>query len=173
LLETARCARCDWNWALYEPTPAKTSVLPLTLSCPERAATALALAVLVLHALGAGDLLEYRADAIITQPWRGLTGHLVHVSWAHALVNAAGLIVVARLYAEDLDARLQVSTLLLSAVAITAVLAVVYPTIAWYRGLSGALHGLFFAGAATWLISEDRATCAACGCPCSFWWAAG
>jgi rhomboid family GlyGly-CTERM serine protease len=128
-------------------------VLPLTLSRPERVATALALAVLVLHALGTGDLLEYRVDAVITQPWRGLTGHLVHVSWAHALVNAAGLIVVARLYAEDLDVRRQVSTLLLSAVAITAVLAVVYPTITWYRGLSGALHGLFFAGAAKWLIS--------------------
>jgi rhomboid family GlyGly-CTERM serine protease len=129
-------------------------VLPLTLSRPERVAIILALTVLVLHALGAGDLLEYRADAIITQPWRGLTGHLVHVSWTHALVNAAGLVVVARLCSEDLDARLQVLTLLLSAIVITAVLAGVYPAIAWYRGLSGALHGLFFAGAATWLISE-------------------
>jgi rhomboid family GlyGly-CTERM serine protease len=129
-------------------------VLPLTLSRPERVAIILALTVLVLHALGAGDLLEYRADAIITQPWRGLTGHLVHVSWTHALVNAAALVVVARLYSEDLDARLQALTLVLSAAAITAMLSGVYPAIAWYRGLSGALHGLFFAGAATWLISE-------------------
>ena len=27
-------------------------------------------------------------------------------------------------------------------------------TIEWYRGLSGALHGLFFAGAAKWLLAE-------------------
>ena len=28
------------------------------------------------------------------------------------------------------------------------------PELQWYRGLSGAVHGLNFAGAATWLLSE-------------------
>jgi rhomboid family GlyGly-CTERM serine protease len=70
----------------------------------------------------------------------------------HALVNALALLVVARLFAPDLRARRQLSVLLAAALAISLVLAAVYPGIAWYRGLSGVLHALFFAGSAAWLM---------------------
>jgi rhomboid family GlyGly-CTERM serine protease len=133
-------------------------VRALQLSVPERVALGIALALLVLHALGIGEALEYRRALLAREPWRVLTGHLVHINWPHALINAAALWVVARLYADDLGARRQLQALVASALAISAALAVLYPAIEWYRGLSGALHGLFFAGATTWLLSERPRT---------------
>lgn len=124
------------------------------LSPPERVAIALALALLLLQALAPGESLEYQRRALVDQPWRALTAHLVHVNWPHALINAAALWVVARLYAPDLDTWRQFLALLVSALAVSAALAGLYPVIEWYRGLSGALHGLFFAGAAKWLLAE-------------------
>ncbi len=128
------------------------------LSSPERLAAGLALALLALHALAPGDALEYQRRLLADEPWRVLTAHLVHINWTHALVNAAALWIVARLYAEDLGARRQALALGASALAISAALALLYPSIDWYRGLSGALHGLFFAGAAKWLLSERPRT---------------
>lgn len=126
----------------------------LRLSPPERAAIGLAIVVLALHALAPGDALEYQRGALARQPWRLVTGHLVHLNWLHALVNAAALWIVARLYAPDLSAARQAIALAASALAISAALAWLHPDIEWYRGLSGALHGLFFAGAVTWLLAE-------------------
>jgi rhomboid family GlyGly-CTERM serine protease len=113
-----------------------------------------AIALLALHAFAPGDVLEYQRGALARQPWRALTGHLVHVNWPHALINAAALWIVARLYAPDLSASRQAITLAASALAISATLAWLHPAIEWYRGLSGALHGLFFAGATRWLLTE-------------------
>lgn len=135
------------------------------LSSPERAALGIALAVLVLQWADAGAALEYRRSALAHEPWRALSGHLVHVSWLHALVNAAALWLVARLLAPDLDARRQLLALGVSALAVSAALAWAYPGIEWYRGLSGALHGLFFAGAAKWLASERPRTWSRCWLP--------
>jgi rhomboid family GlyGly-CTERM serine protease len=133
-------------------------VRTLHLSSPERVAIVLALAVLALHAVAPADALEYRRLALASEPWRVLTGHLVHINWPHAFVNAAALFVVARLYAPDLDARRQGVALILSGLAISGALAWLLPSIEWYRGLSGALHGLYFAGATKWLMSERPRT---------------
>jgi rhomboid family GlyGly-CTERM serine protease len=129
-------------------------VRALRLSPPERAAIVLALALLAVHALAPGDALEYQRGALARQPWRLLTGHLVHLNWPHALINAVALWVVARLYAPDLSTTRQATALVASALAISGALAWLHPDIEWYRGLSGALHGLFFAGAAKWLLTE-------------------
>jgi rhomboid family GlyGly-CTERM serine protease len=128
------------------------------LSPPEGVAAGLALALLALHALAPGETLEYQRRLLADEPWRVLTAHLVHINWTHALVNAAALWIVARLYAEDLGAGRQALALGASALVISAALALLYPSIDWYRGLSGALHGLFFAGAAKWLLSERPRT---------------
>jgi rhomboid family GlyGly-CTERM serine protease len=114
----------------------------------------MAIALLALHALAPGDALEYQRGALARQPWRVFTGHLVHINWPHALINATALWIVARLYARDLSATRQAIALAASALAISAALAWLHPSVEWYRGLSGALHGLFFAGAATWLLTE-------------------
>ena len=139
---------------IIRAAPCRIPVRAPRLSPPERAAIGLALALLAVHALAPGDALEYRRSALAQQPWRLLTGHLVHLNWLHALVNAVALWVVARLYAPDLSALRQAIALAASALAISAALAWLHPDIEWYRGLSGALHGLFFAGAATWLLAE-------------------
>ena len=125
---------------------------PISFSRAELIAIGIALLMLVLQALPSLDALEYQNTAAIDEPWRWLTAHFIHVNWQHALINAVALWVVARLYAPDLNPSRQVWALLVAALAISACLAVFYPSIAWYRGLSGALHGLFFAGSAIWLI---------------------
>jgi rhomboid family GlyGly-CTERM serine protease len=137
--------------------PDGTPQRPL-FSSAERAAFALALLVLLLQAAPLGDALEYRRAALAAAPWRALTGHLVHVNWAHAAINALALLVVARLFAPDLTVRAQLAALALGALAIGAALAFFWPEVAWYRGLSGALHALFFAGAAKWLIEARPRT---------------
>lgn len=125
-------------------------------SPPERVALGAAIALLALHAFAPGESLEWRRALLAAEPWRIVTGHLVHVGWRHALINALALVVVARLFAPDLGVRRQLATLAASALAVSAALAWLYPAIEWYRGLSGALHGLYFAGAVTWLLSEPR-----------------
>lgn len=125
------------------------------LSRAEKIAIALALAMLLLQ-VGAGGALEYRVALLADQPWRLVTGHFVHVNWQHALINAAALCVVARLFAPDLTAARQFGALLGAALVISACLMWIYPSIQWYRGLSGALHGVFFAGATVWLLRAPR-----------------
>lgn len=101
-------------------------------------------------------LLEYRTDLAWHQPWRLLTAHLVHVNWLHAAINAAAWWVVARLYCPELPPVLQALVIVLSSLVIAVALASLHPTIAWYRGFSGVLHALFFAGGTRWLLDTLR-----------------
>lgn len=119
---------------------------------PERTALLVALTALALQALHVAPQLEYRADALLHEPWRALTGHLVHLGWLHAALNGAALWIVARLFAPDLPAARQAIVLAVAAVVVSLALAWAWPAIAWYRGLSGLVHALYFAGAAHWLV---------------------
>ena len=127
-------------------------------STAERWALGIAAVVLLLHASGLGDAFEYRRALLANEPWRLLTGHLVHINWPHAVINAAALLIVARLFAPDLSAPRQLVVLLSAGVVIGLGLAALAPGILWYRGLSGVLHALFFAGAAKWLFSVRSRT---------------
>ena len=131
-----------------------------SFSTAERWALGIAAVVLLLHASGLGDAFEYRRALLATEPWRLLTGHLVHINWPHAVINAAALLIVARLFAPDLSAPRQLVVLLSAGVVIGLGLAALAPGILWYRGLSGVLHALFFAGAAKWLFSVRQLTAA-------------
>jgi len=130
----------------------------IALSVAERVALTGALLILLLQALPLGDTLELRQASGAAQPWRWISGHMIHINWPHAMINAAAWVIVARLFAPDLSPPRQLIALLLAAFAISAGLAWVWPQIEWYRGLSGALHGLFFAGAALWLIKARPRT---------------
>jgi rhomboid family GlyGly-CTERM serine protease len=126
------------------------------ISRAERFALAGALIFVLLQGVASalpqvGAVLEYQHAALGAQPWRLLTGHWVHINWVHALINAAAWFIVARLFAQELSPARQVFVVLGAGVAISAGLALVYPQIDWYRGFSGVLHALFFAGATTWL----------------------
>jgi rhomboid family GlyGly-CTERM serine protease len=125
-----------------------------TLSRAERWAIAGALLLLALQAAAPlQPALEYRHALVAQQPWRLLTAHLVHINWTHASINAAAWVIVARLFAPDLGARQQALVVLVCSLATGVGLVWLYPAIVWYRGFSGSLHGLFFAGAACWLVT--------------------
>ena len=116
---------------------------------------ALAGAALLLLLQAAAPLpaaLEYRHAALGAQPWRLLTGHFVHLNWLHALINAAAWWIVVRLFAPELDARRQLLVIAIAAPMIGVGLWLLHPAIAFYRGFSGVLHALFFAGASAWLL---------------------
>lgn len=125
----------------------------VSFSTAERCALGIAAAVLLLQAFGMAEALEYRRTALAGEPWRLLSGHLVHLNWQHAAINTVALLIVARLFAHDLRADRQVFVLVLSGLVISVGLSWLNPGIAWYRGLSGVIHALFFAGAAAWFVS--------------------
>lgn len=108
-------------------------------------------AVMVIAGFG-GDAarvaLRYERLAILDgEYWRLLTGHLVHLGWAHLLLNLAGLAAVSALFAAELTPLRWAIVLLAAVLAIDAGFLLLLPGLAWYVGFSGVLHGLFAAGA--------------------------
>jgi len=107
--------------------------------------------VLALQLLGLPDELEYRRPLLLSEPWRLVTGHFVHVSWLHAMLNCVALLLLERLF----DGRLRRSELwlllLAAPLAISLVFWILLPGLGWYRGLSGALHAVYFAGCIAWI----------------------
>jgi rhomboid family GlyGly-CTERM serine protease len=131
--------------------------IALSLSPAERFALTGALLLVVLQLAAPWHaVLEYRAEVVGLQPWRLLTAHFVHVNWTHLVINAAAWFVVARLYAPELPPRSQLLLITLSSLAISVALAWLHPGIVWYRGFSGVLHALFFAGGTRWLLDVLR-----------------
>lgn len=128
------------------------------MSRAERFALAGALGLVIIQALlavfeAAGPALEYQRAALAASPWRIVTAHFVHINTPHVVVNAAAWFVVARLFATELPPVRQIAVIIVASLAIGLGLAWCWPEIAWYRGFSGVLHALFFAGAAAWLVS--------------------
>lgn len=109
--------------------------------------------ILLAEILNFGPVLEYRRPLLAAEPWRLVSGHFVHLSLTHAMLNGVALLLLGRLFADRLRVSefwliLGVAPLLIS-LAFWAAL----PELAWYRGLSGTLHTLYFAGCFAWLAS--------------------
>jgi rhomboid family GlyGly-CTERM serine protease len=104
----------------------------------------------------APPVLEYRRPLLTAEPWRLLTGHFVHLNWTHALVNAGAWLLLAGLFAPQLGAKRQLLSVALGSAFVSLALAAFNPAIEWYRGASGVLHVLFFAGATTALAAALR-----------------
>ncbi len=111
----------------------------------------LVLLVLAAELLFLGDLLEYRRPLLTSEPWRLLTGHFVHLSLTHALLNSVALLLLGRLFADRLRAAEMWAVLAGAPVLISLVFWMVLPELTWYRGLSGALHALYFTGCVVWI----------------------
>lgn len=123
---------------------------------PVRSGTlVLVVLVLLLQLFGLPDELEYRRSRLFTEPWRLLTGHYVHLSWLHAVLNCVALLLLERLF----DGRLRRSELWLlmaaAPLAISLVFWISLPELGWYRGLSGALHAIYFAGCIAWAVTAQ------------------
>jgi rhomboid family GlyGly-CTERM serine protease len=129
----------------------------MRISATEQQAFAGALVVCALQALAPQPpWLEYRHELLGAQPWRVFSAHFVHLNWEHAVVNVAAWIMVARLFSTELTSGRHLAVIAVSALGVSAWLAWIHPEIAWYRGLSGVLHGIFFAGAIAWTIAAMR-----------------
>jgi rhomboid family GlyGly-CTERM serine protease len=93
-------------------------------------------------------LLAYDRGALARyQWWRLLSAHLVHLSWRHALLNCAGLGVLWALFAREFAARRWLWIVTLAALVIDLGLWFLHPSVDWYVGASGVLHGAWAAGA--------------------------
>ena len=122
-----------------DASPIQPWLLPILLS---------GVALLLLAAGESGrELLRYDRQGIYAgEVWRLVTGHLVHLGPSHALLNIAGLLLVWYLVGRTLTAKHWVWVFCGAMLAVSAGLWVFSPSVGWYVGLSGALHGLLAAG---------------------------
>ncbi|RUO65478.1 rhomboid family GlyGly-CTERM serine protease [Pseudidiomarina planktonica] len=86
-------------------------------------------------------VLEYRADVLWQEPWRFLTAHLIHLNWAHALLNIAALLIIGLVFKHQFQARTFFNAVI--------TIAVVSSLVVWligaperFVGFSAVLHGL-------------------------------
>lgn len=97
---------------------------------------------------GAFDAMALHRTAVATgEVWRLWSGHLAHLDIGHAAINMAALALAATIAARMhcLPALLKASVLLMPAISLGLLLTA--PTLQWYVGLSGLLHGW-----AAWLL---------------------
>jgi rhomboid family GlyGly-CTERM serine protease len=120
----------------------------------------LALSLVLVSLLGENGrlALRYERSAVLEghQWWRLVSGHLVHGSPRHLLLNGAGLALVALLFARDYTARAWLLLLAFSVAAIDLGFVLFEPQLQWYVGLSGVLHGAMAAGAVAWWRHETK-----------------
>jgi rhomboid family GlyGly-CTERM serine protease len=109
------------------------------------------LAVLAAELFLPAGMLEYRRALAAREPWRLLTGHFVHLGFLHALLNCVALVLIGRLFADRLQARAFFGILGIAPILVSILFLVALPELHWYRGMSGVLHALFFAGCVVWI----------------------
>jgi rhomboid family GlyGly-CTERM serine protease len=118
---------------------------------------ALSLLMVALEIVDLAGPLRYARESILAgQFWRIATGHLVHLGWAHLLLNLAAFALVWILFGPLLRAREWLTATAVSAVSVSIGLLWLDPNLAWYAGFSGALHGLFVAGTVAAWRHGDR-----------------
>lgn len=127
---------------------------------PWRCAMASVLLILALQAGGEAWRLALRFERAPLlqgeQLWRVVTGHLVHLGWVHALLNACGLLLCCALAPARFTPRRLVLDVLWLAVAVSLLLLAFSPAVTYYVGLSGVLYGLFVCGLAPLAWRGDR-----------------
>ena len=104
------------------------------------------------------DALSFHRVALADgEAWRALSGHFVHLGLSHALLNAAGVLLVAVLLGREFSLAQWAIIGLVSLAAISAGLWWLNPDLVWYVGLSGVLHGWLMGGivAALWRRRAD------------------
>jgi rhomboid family GlyGly-CTERM serine protease len=119
---------------------------------------------------GALHYLRYdRAALMEGQLWRVVTAHLVHVNGWHLLLNLAGLFLLCELLWNELPLQQGVALVLISGLTTSALLFQWHPELAWYAGLSGALHGLWVGCALAGLWPADAGRSPFSATPTSGW----
>jgi len=126
------------------------SLLPLALT--------LCVTLLALGGSGLTAILRFDRVALLHdgQIWRLFTGHLVHLGWSHTGLNVAGLALIWALVGLRFDNRQWSAIIVMLMLGISLGLLIFNPTLAWYVGLSGVLHGMLVAGAVADIRSGDK-----------------
>ncbi len=111
----------------------------------------LIVALICLATAAGGDLaqeaLRYDRDAIAHgQVWRLISGNFLHLSWMHLALNLAGLALVWLFFGQCFRTWQWIAIILFTSLVTGLGLLVLVPSVGWYVGLSGALHGYFTAG---------------------------
>ena len=88
--------------------------------------------------------------------WRLITATFCHTNFNHLLMNAAGLIITLLLFIDTFKTIKILPIIIFNSVFIGLALFLFEPTVIWYVGLSGVLHGLFCYGAANDMHRKDR-----------------
>ena len=92
-------------------------------------------------------LLEFNREKIAQgEYWRLLSSNLVHYGFYHLIMNAAALLLIGVSFLRELPVRAYLGLLLLTTLAVNLGTLLFNPELAFYRGFSGALHGLLVAG---------------------------
>ena len=106
---------------------------------------------LALAGLDESSSLAYSRTALMEkgQYWRLLTAHLVHIDLPHALLNLAAWPLIFWLAQSRLSGCQWMTGLLFCAFGVSVGLWFFSPTVQWYVGLSGVLHGLLVLSALT------------------------
>jgi rhomboid family GlyGly-CTERM serine protease len=112
------------------------------------------LAVMAAELFLPADTLEYRRVLAAREPWRLFTGHFVHLGFLHALLNCVALVLLGRLFGDRLKAPAFFGMLGGAPILISILFLVAVPELLWYRGLSGVLHALYFAGCVVWIATS-------------------
>jgi len=101
--------------------------------------------------------LRYERAAVLNgEFWRLISGHFVHATFAHLLLNMVGLGLIAALFPRDYTLRQWMIVLAASVLAIDVGFVLFEPQLEWYVGLSGVLHGALAAGAVAWWRHETK-----------------
>jgi rhomboid family GlyGly-CTERM serine protease len=108
--------------------------------------TLLALALMLAGDSGRVWLRFERAGIAAGEVWRLLTGHFVHLGISHTILNLAGLVLVWLLVGRAYRWPQWLWIMAGSVAAIDLGLWFGVPTLEWYVGLSGLLHGMLAAG---------------------------
>lgn len=113
--------------------------------------TSLILSVLILLFawFDAGIFTTLSLDSIKTaegEYWRILTANFVHFGWVHTLMNVAALLLCTLALLNELPLIKYLSLLLICCLAVGTGIYWFNPEYQPYAGLSGAIHGLIFAG---------------------------
>jgi rhomboid family GlyGly-CTERM serine protease len=90
--------------------------------------------------------------------WRLLSAHLVHLGLSHTIMNVVALGVLAFILAGLLSFRDWFGAGVMAALAVDAGLYWLDPSVEWYVGLSGVLHGFWACGCMyAWLRRRPEA----------------
>jgi rhomboid family GlyGly-CTERM serine protease len=105
----------------------------------------------------ANQILAYYYTGIAQfELWRLITATFCHTNFNHLIMNIAGLIITLLLFIDTFKTVKILPIIIFNSIFIGLALFLFQPTVIWYVGLSGVLHGLFCYAAANDIHRKDR-----------------